>query len=267
MVKRKGFTLIELLVVIAIIALLMSILMPALSRVRQQARKVACQASLHQWGLYWKMYCDDNNGNWLSGAGGGSGVWWTQPMQDMFNIGVKLRCCPQATKAIGSQGIHAGIGYWSEQAWTSGTPPNEWVGSYAPNGWMCNPAAGATSVWGRSPASDHWRTPNVQGAWEIPLFLGAWWVDFWPRDTDQPPAVDGGPGDTPNVNEMNRVCVDRHNGFLNGLFCDMSVHDIGVKQLWTLKWSKSFRTNGPFTKAGGMDPGEWPEWMRHYKDY
>ncbi len=60
--KRKGFTLIELLVVIAIIALLMSILMPALQRVRKQARKVVCMANLKQWGLFWKMYCDDNNG-------------------------------------------------------------------------------------------------------------------------------------------------------------------------------------------------------------
>jgi len=70
--KRRGFTLIELLVVIAIIALLMSILMPALSRVKNQARKVACQGILKQWGLYWKMYCDDNNGYWLSGNGGGA---------------------------------------------------------------------------------------------------------------------------------------------------------------------------------------------------
>jgi len=48
--RRRGFTLIELLVDIAIIALVMGILMPALARVKKQAKAVACQALLNQWG-------------------------------------------------------------------------------------------------------------------------------------------------------------------------------------------------------------------------
>ena len=60
--KRRGFTLIELLVVIAIIALFMAILMPALSRVKSQAKKISCQARLKQWGLIFKLYTDDYDG-------------------------------------------------------------------------------------------------------------------------------------------------------------------------------------------------------------
>ncbi len=60
--QRRGFTLIELLVVIAIIALLMSILAPALTKVREQAKNALCMSRLHQWGAIFSMYADDNDG-------------------------------------------------------------------------------------------------------------------------------------------------------------------------------------------------------------
>ena len=57
--KPKAFTLIELLVVISVIALLMAILMPALQRVKRQAKAVICQSNLHQWGTFFMIRTDE----------------------------------------------------------------------------------------------------------------------------------------------------------------------------------------------------------------
>ena len=70
MKRRKGFTLIELLVVIAIIAILIAILMPALSRAREMGKRAACLSNVKQLALAWIMYADENDDRIVNGATG-----------------------------------------------------------------------------------------------------------------------------------------------------------------------------------------------------
>ncbi len=279
MYEARGFTLIELLVVIAIIALLMGILMPALQRVKKQSRTVACLTKLKQWALYFSMYAEDYGGYFMEGFNGRGGAdndnRWVRAMGAYYKWDSDFTCCPEATKpwitedgaSTGLQGTFRGsTSAWGYYGPGTGQERIGWLkpvkGSYGMNGWSNNPMPGHSH--GGKPEAYHWRTVNVKGAALIPLFLAAQRYNVWPEETDLPPEFDG---QTWGDFHIRRFSLNRHKGFVNGIFLDFTARKIGLKELWALKWHKNYNTAGPWTMAGGAQSSDWPMWLRPFKDY
>jgi len=283
--NRPGFTLIELLVVIAVIGLLMAALLPALGRARRIARAVVCQSNLKQWGTALGLYTNDSGGRLPSDHAGMSGMWLFRgvflPGDDPnANPGAlhgfatrDIICCPAAARPARRGGMHGNstifesarggefLGTWGSRfgAWEITTPAPAFHGSYGYNQWVFSgftfpPRMRMGKLVGMHVYS------RRDGA-EIPVLLDAT-LPFVQVMMGVPP-----PGTEEGGLEIGHYCMNRHDGYVGGLFLDWSARKVGLKELWTLKWSYDFDRAGPWTRAGGVKPEDWPSWMRKFKDY
>ncbi|MHC4069511.1 MAG: type II secretion system protein [Planctomycetota bacterium] len=254
MSKSKGLTLIELLVVISITALLMSILLPALSRTRKQAKSVLCKSNLRQLGFAFSMYTNDNSGSFNSGRGVEQ---WFEALKPYYQDSNEVLLCPMANDPAKYPWEGEGtFGTWGPE-WFDGT-----YGSYGINEWITNPPRG--SPFFNYKRENNWRNANAGSASQIPMLADAWWPEGWAEHYDTVPEYSG-QWETVTYDDIGHFCIDRHDGFVNGVFVDYSVSKIGLKQLWKLKWHRNFDVSAGPTTAEFNSAGNG--WMIPFKDY
>lgn len=278
---NNGFTLIELLVVISIIAMLLSILLPALNAIKKKAQQVVCMANLSQWGLILTLYTEDHDNHFFRGYyeytdpndiihKSSKDNFWMYALESYYRL-PELKICP---------GARYEWGYEDDPLFS---------GSYGLNGWLCDPPEDIPQTQGHD-TINHWRTMDHAGSSKIPMMADAVWFTGLPESTDLPPTDRPGPyklsqnvpimkPEGPMIPEMpgfmepeqlsdtwpedkdnhiQRFCVNRHRWQLNVLFMDGQVQPMSPKQLWQLKWHKNYDTSAPLP--------EWPEWMTSFKD-
>ncbi len=265
-VPRTGFTLIELLVVISIVALLMAILLPTLQRVGKQAKAVVCQSNQRQWGLFFSVQVADG-GPLLSVSKGTPDLLAVFMHCDSFNMrGRDARLCPMATRLStvvreldASRKCGSGTTFTAWWSLTGDEPIHS--GSYGINGRVKYIGRDWTTC-GKAP----WGAADAAAVASTPV-LGDSAANFvWIDSPDDAPPPEEDLPFTPN-GLYRPEGINRHSQTVNYLFLDWSVRKVGLKELWTLKWHKDFDTAGPWTRAGGVQPQDWPEWMRGFKDY
>ncbi|MCK5001219.1 MAG: hypothetical protein KAS23_16865, partial [Anaerohalosphaera sp.] len=225
------------------------------------ARQVVCKSNLHQWGIIFQMYTDDNDGKFHEGWRGANDYTglWLHALRPYYSTNNDVRTCPSATK-LTDQKIGGGKYAWGNRTgWVAGDDDPFNYGSYGLNGYVCSDELNSF------PQSMHWRKLSVRGSLsKIPILLDSAYWKSYPSETNPPApqedylrATETPTSNNVHANYMASHTIDRHNGSINAVFFDLTADKVNLKSLWSLKWNPVWQERSPV---------DWPDWMTRFKE-
>lgn len=246
--NRKAFTLIELLVVIGVISVLMMLLLPALSRARDQARTIKCAAGLQQIGRAYRTYLTET-GKDLKYEGGikfwftylapylGAKDYKTSPELNEEGTMRIIWCPATRTRPVSSAGAGS-----AEYRWRYHPSGVQVEGSYTINSWVAPWLFPDFDTYYQANRAYYWMNITSRVEEDIPLICDGVWVDATPDFTpsqkyDNFDPSPGWPVSFP-ATHMQRIVVDRHNRQENVLFLDSHVQLAPLEKMWSLPWNQ-----------------------------
>ena len=266
--KKSGFTLIELLVVIAIVALLLSILLPSLSKAKDQAKSVVCRSQTKQYGVAFFTLASENNDKFmplttytdLENS-------WIEKIRLYTGDLEELRFCPAMKKesydpAYKRSQFGTVRNPWRIKVKVDGVAMDE-MGGYGVNGWIYNATSPdsdfSCSSLLEADVSRYWCGTIAKAAYSIPLVSDSKWIDGWPetlsvygRTAEEMIPANHDDGDGPFENDIpvnptyaiQRILINRHNKSVNMVFLDGSAREIELSEVFNLKWNKYYEMQG-----------------------